>query len=212
MKAELWGLVGGLVAGAVFTFGVFVPFGYQMMTPQKVDEAPAPMIASCEERTQSVREEIAAMKEELAGLAEAYSRSEQMRQTLVGEAIPWPEDAGSASKQESVELLVNSAIRESGEKLEVLSWSCDEYPCVFAIKGRSERYFDRFMSALTARGFVGIERLVRQAKAPRPAKGYVWTVAYWDSAYGSDALRDRVSLRMDGLMQPVMEPRRADDD
>ena len=212
MKAELWGLVVGLVAGAVFTFGVFVPFGYRMVANNQPTTESAPIIASCEERTSPLREQIAVVKTELAGIGDTYAQSQQTKSTLLGNAIPWPEAAGASSKKEAVELLVSSAVRESGDKLEVLSWSCDEFPCVVTLKGKRERYFDRFMEALTTRGFDGMERLVRRVELPRPQRGYVWTVGYWDASFGSEALRDRVSLRMDALMGPVMEPPRSEDD
>ena len=213
MKIELWGLAAGLGVGAAISFGFFVPYGSGLINPDAARaERQSPMIAPCEERLTPLKSQLEDLKAELAEVGDEFDRLERKRVELEGQPFDWPEDVGKSSRRPAVETLVSAAILASGDKLQVISWDCDEYPCVFAIKGRSQRYFDSFVASLTERGFSGTERLVRSARPPRPARGYVWTMGYWDSYYGSDKLRDRVSSRMDALMKPIMEPPRPDDD
>ena len=212
MRTELIGLGTGALVGLVVSWGVIAPWLTRTFTnvPPAIHQESVSS-GPCEARMAPLRQKRDALLGEWKALAPKVLASKTFRTSFEGQKFPWPEDVSSVFRKPAVELLVNGAIERSGERLEAVTWSCDEYPCVVVLEGRRQRYFDAFLAALTERGFLGVEILTRGTQTVEGATRYVWLLSYWDEASGSEALRDRVSVRMDAMMAPYMEEREAGD-
>ena len=103
-------------------------------------------------------------------------------------------------------VLIDAALEKSGSRLKSTDWSCEEYPCIVVLEGRSKRYFESFSEALMERGFEHVETLQRYARRSDGSRHYVWILSYWEEGAVDDALRSRVTDRMDQLLVPLLSP------
>ena len=205
MKRELLGLAVGMVGGAAVTWLGLVPFlsEYVQLAPSKVS---SPIIAPCESRLEPIQADVLLLRAEMTELKGEWDEVQANETQRFGKPIAWSDDVSDVYRRLGMEVLIAAAIKKGSSKLEVLEWSCDEFPCIVALEGRSLRYYDSFMNALTARGFERIEFLRRTVRRPRGTRHYIWLLSYWDEESNSDALRKRISVRMDRLMESLLHP------
>ena len=103
-----------------------------------------------------------------------------------------------------MEVLIQAAVKKSGSRLKSTDWSCEEFPCIVVLQGRSQRYYESFAEALMERGFEDVEMLRRYARRPSGDRHYIWILSYWEEGTVNDTQRARVTERMDRLLVPLL--------
>jgi hypothetical protein len=169
------------------------------------DRSDVSFIQPCEERLRPLEARREALLAEMVTTQAEWTASQGAREALEGAPIPWQDDIPDVYRRAAMETLVGAAIEQSGTLLKTAGWSCEEYPCIVAVEGRSKRHFDRFLAALTKRGFEALSMVTRGVHLPEPGRKQLWVVAYWDASLDTEAPKGRVSVRMDALIGRFMD-------
>jgi hypothetical protein len=200
-------MVGG-VAGVVMTWGVIVPTITAEL--EAMTEGVDPMIAACDDRLVPLEKQLQQVTKDRDTQSHVVNELRASVKHLDGTPVSWDKVSSTVFQEEMIRVLVESALEKTKNRLTLLQYSCEEFPCIVVVEGRQKRYFDAFLEALTERGFEGLEILNRSAGLPGSRSRTVWMVTYWDALEAPSSIRVRITHRMDQLMEALMDPRSGD--
>lgn len=195
MQRNLLGLALGVVVGLFLTMLIIIPGITYLAGPEIQDGG---QFLPCEDRRDPLLAKHKSLQEEKEALRPKWEKARVIATQMEGKPIPWPDDLSSSFRKPSMEILVKAAI-EKAKGVSVRGWHCDEYPCIIALEAPRPRSFEPFVTALTARGFDGLQLFSRRARRGPPKRTAILVLTYWEGE-GGDALRKRVGWRMNTII------------